>query len=248
MSTETKAKHSRDATSVILATVVSLILAGLLGGGAIVWKQLDQSKQNQAALANQVKALGGTPVVEPKRGDPGTPGAPGPQGRQGVPGSPPSAAQVAAAVASYCTGGRCAGKGPSSAQVAAAVSAYCNAKGQCRGPDGVPGSQGSPGSDGSDGSDGQQGPAGPQGPGPTDAQVAAGVTAYCGQDSKPCQGPTGAQGRGVVSFECVDAEGTSHWLITYNREDADGKTTQTVDGPCRIPPTPAGTPTLGTGN
>jgi len=169
------------------------------------------------------------------KGDPGSQGIPGIQGKPGIQGPPPSAAQVATAVASYCSGGRCAGKGPSVGQVASAVAAYCNAKGECRGSDGLPGSQGSPGSDGSDGSDGQQGPAGPQGPGPTDAQISAAVSVYCGQDSKPCLGPQGESGRGIVSVKC---QGDGTWLFTYTDNSSD-----TVEGPCRavvVPPVPSG--------
>ena len=176
------------------------------------------------------------------KGDPGSAGSPGVPGVQGIPGPPPTAAQVAAAVSSYCAGGRCSGKGPTASQVAIAVSAYCNSKGQCQGPAGSPGSVGSPGSEGSPGPQGIQGVQGEQGPGPTGAQVEAAVTAYCSQDPKPCIGPPGADGaagkpgadgadgkdgRGVKSVTC---QPDGSWLVTYTDD-----TTSTTDGPCRVP-------------
>jgi hypothetical protein len=202
------------------AILVVLVIIGLALYGASKDDHAKASDQTLGDFASQVKAACTSNPTEARKmfgdacgkaqaidarpaGQKGDPGVKGDTGSQGVQGPPPSAAQVASAVASYCTGGRCAGKGPSASQVAVAVSAYCNARGQCQGPNGLPGSQGSPGGPGSpgsqgspgrDGSDGQQGPTGAQGPGPTTAQVADAVSAYCGQDTKPCQGPAGQTG------------------------------------------------------
>jgi hypothetical protein len=77
-----------------------------------------------------------------------------------------------------------------------------------------------------------------------------GDTGDAGQDGDP--------GRGIVSTNCVggddvdqDGNGTAaatDWLITYDRPDADGRTSQRVDGPCRIEPGEGGgNPVLGGG-
>lgn len=184
-----------------------------------------------------VKQVVGSPGVP---GLNGLPGAPGSAGVPGATGPGPSSAQVAAAVAAYCTGGRCAGKGPTAAQVAAAVSAYCSKRTDCTGPSG---------------SRGEQGIEGKQGPPPTGDQVASAVAQYCGQETKPCRGddgadstvpgpvgPSGGPGRGISSVSCVDDEQGSHWEITY----VDPGGVQTVAGPCRVtagtttPPSPSG--------
>lgn len=158
------------------------------------------AEQNQAAckrlgVAAAEKVLGPgvcqqTKQIVDRPGPPGKTGAAGSQGVQGAPGPGPSSAQVAAAVASYCEGGRCDGRGPSVAQVAQAVASYCNAKGECRGPVGVAGKDSTVA-----GPQGVQGPQGVPGESATAEQVAAAVTTYCGQDSSPCQGKAGAPGQ-----------------------------------------------------
>ena len=93
----------------------------------------------------------------------------------------PTDAQVAAAVASYCTtNGRCDPKSPSAAQVALAVSEYCSTRGECQGPDG------------NDGNDGATGATGPAGQNATPEQIMSAVQQYC-SDGR-CRGPQGETG------------------------------------------------------
>lgn len=156
-----------------LALLVWLIftVAGLSAQLKDADRRLDQAKarysENQAhaaALADQVRALGDRPVVEP--GDP----VPGPQGIPGVPGPvgpPPSFAEVVAALAQYCQGGR------------------------CRGPAGPAGEDGAPGPRGFAGDDGATGPQGPPGQsvtGPPGPQGPRGETGASGPRGEP--GPT----------------------------------------------------------
>lgn len=118
------------------------------------------------------------------KGDKGDPGA---QGEQGAQGPPPSSAQVAQAVALYCANGACDGKdgaNATQAQVAQAVALFCNARGDCRGPEGVAGQEGQ---------DGTQGPQGDTGPPPSAAQVQAAVASYC-STRNDCAGPKGEPG------------------------------------------------------
>lgn len=171
---------------------------------AKISKGLDEQRDASAALEEQVKRLGGKPVV-----DPANPTAP-PRALG------PTDAQVKAAVADYCTGDRCAPT-VSRSQVAAAVAAYC-AGGTCRGKDGV----------GTDGQDGTDGTDGAPGPGPTADQIAAAVEAYCavgncrGDDGTDgTNGTDGKDGRSIESVQCDSGVGT--FTFTYS----DG-TTQTV--------------------
>lgn len=132
--------------------------------------------------------------------------SPGPAGDVGDQGPGPSNAQVALAVANFCSGNNCDGPGPSATQVAQAVTLFCNANGECRGPEGAPGAPGQnatgapgpsgvPGADatGAPGAPGAAGPDGPQGPPPTDQQVADAVNNFCSTRNN-CQGPEGPQG------------------------------------------------------
>ncbi len=158
-----------------------------------------ETKQAVKDLAAQVRSLGEKPVVEPSElpnaGDPPAPAL-------------PTAAQVAAAVADYCTFGRCKGDdgaSPTATQLNAAVSRYC-APGRCQGKDGADGADGANGATGADGQDGTQGP------GPTDQQIADAVAAYCSAGNcRGAEGPPGApgqdgtdgtDGRGVSSLSC----------------------------------------------
>lgn len=123
------------------------------------------------------------------------------------------------------------GVSPSTAQLqaiaAAAVAAYC-AGDKCVGKTGEPGAT-------------VTGAAGKDAPPVTDEQLAARVTAYCAQDSHPCQGPTGPggpegptgpAGRGIEAGPTCLGEGAdSYWLTRYS----DG-TEQRQDGPCRAAP------------
>lgn len=186
--------------------------------------ELAQSRTEAQALAEQVESLGAEPVVTPDPAGPmpGPAGERGPRGPQGV---GPSPEQVAAAVAAYCAGGRCAAP-PSDPQVTAAVVAYC-AEGRCTGRDGAAGAAGTAGDPGTPGEAGPPGPAGEPGPAPTAEAVRAAVDAYCADVG--CTGPpgeTGPPGRGINALACESAvvTGTTRITVTYS----DGST-QTVD-------------------
>lgn len=173
-------------------------------------------------LCDQAQQIVEDPAVVVEPGPPGPTGPAGPQGQQG---DGPTPEQVAAAVAAYCAGGRCAAP-PSDPQVTAAVVAYCSA-GRCTGATGSTGSTGATGATGQAGQTGGVGPAGPQGPGPTTEQVRAAVDAYCAENG--CTGPqgaTGQTGRGIASLACQSTPltGTTRITVTY-----DDGTSQTVD-------------------
>lgn len=178
-----------------VALIVASVMLGL--GYSETAQQVDELRQQSAsnagaaedavdaaqALAEQVRSLGQTPVVEPDR----LRSAQGERGRRG-PG--PTQAQVAAAVAAYCAGGECAGPGPTPEQVAAAVEAYC-ADDRCRG---------------------EQGDEGQAAEGPSPDDIADAVAAYCAQRDQ-CRGPRGEQGavgaegeRGPPGGTCPDGQ------------------------------------------
>ena len=159
---------------------------------------LNEQEAASTALAEQVKRLGGKPVVDP----PATPA-------QGERGPGPTAAQVKAAVADYCAGDRCKPT-VSRSQVADAVADYC-AGGRCLAKDGTDGGPGQDGTDGADGADGA---------GPTDEQIAAAVAAYCdgggncGEDGADGQdGEDGSDGKDATitpsGTDCPDGERVS---------------------------------------
>jgi hypothetical protein len=126
----------------------------------------DDNARAAVELAEQVRGLGGVPVVQPP--------TPGERGRDG---RPPTAEEIGQAVAAYCADGRCNGDDVTPEQVAAAVATYCNSRGECRG---------TPGADGDDGETGQQGPP------PSAEQVADAVAAYCADGR--CRGEQGERG------------------------------------------------------
>lgn len=140
---------------------------------------------------------------------------------------------------------------PTAQQIAAVVAAYVAAHPPPAGKDGKDGTDGKPGADGEKGADGVS-VTGTALDGcdlvfsfSNDTTVRVGP--ICGPAG--AQGPVGETGRGVASQNCVagddvdqDGDGTvpaTDWLITYDKPDADGKTSQRVDGPCRVDqPTP----------
>lgn len=127
------ADRRKDVLAVLLAVALSVLLAGVVGGGALLWRELEQVKADRVALAEQVRQLGGKPVVEPKpgdRGDRGLKGDKGDKGDRGLPGSP----------------GR-AGPTPPCMLVST----------KCQGRPGIPGKTGADGTDGVDGQDGADG-------------------------------------------------------------------------------------------
>jgi hypothetical protein len=147
-------------------------------------RQLTEQQQASAALAKQVRKLGGTPVATPSA-VPESTSTQGPEGPQGPPGPAPTVDQVEKAVELFCSSGQCA-KAPTLAQVRSAVAAYCS-DGTCTG---------AAGKDGADSTvPGPRGLAGPQGPGPSDDQIAKAVANYCaGGNCKGATGPTGPKG------------------------------------------------------
>lgn len=125
------------------------------------------------------------------------------------------------------------------AVVQATVAAYCVGD-KCVGKQGDKGLPGTPGRDGENGKDA---------PAVTDAQLLQAATqalaAYCGQDSKPCQGPAGKDGAdgkdaappySVVDQDCMGDGVDSFWRI-YLSNGSDQKVIDTK-GPCRIGPDP----------
>lgn len=131
------------------------------------------------------------------------------------------------------------GKSPTAAQiqpvVTAAVAAYC-AGDRCRAPAVTP-------PPGPQGARGEQGEKGEQGPKVSDEELLAAtqqaLTAYCGQESKPCDGTDGTNGTNgtdapvVKDMDCVGDDLESHWLIQFDK----GPEIKAL-GPCRIGPDP----------
>lgn len=136
------------------------------------------------ALGSQVKSLGGVPVTSAPAPPPITKTVTAPAGP--APSIPTS--QIEAAVAAYC-GTSCR---PSPAQVAQALATYCTANGHCRGPAGPAGPSGSSVT-GPPGAAGATGPAGEPGQPPTAQQISDGVASYCDGHNQ-CQGPQGSIG------------------------------------------------------
>jgi type II secretory pathway pseudopilin PulG len=146
-----------------------LLLAGVAALAAVVWSQratlaevkasADANATMSRQLADQVRALGATPVVQPVPGPVGAPGATGaagatgPQGPQG-PAGPPGPKGDPGAV------------GSAGAPGAAGPAGQPGTDGQpgATGPPGPPGDPGPQGPAGPSGPAGQQGPTGPPGP------------------------------------------------------------------------------------
>ena len=140
------------------------------------------------------------------------------------------------------------GKSPTAAElnllVSTTLAAYC-AGGRCDGNDGADGKPGAT----------VTGPPGKDAPAVTDEQLEAAakqaLASYCGQDSKPCQGPTGPAGPtgptgppgkdapppwSTVDQDCVGDGAESYWRI-YLSNGPDQKVVD-AKGPCRIGPEP----------
>lgn len=254
-------KRKRDLHVVLLALFISVILALIVGGGAFFWNELEQAKADSAALAKQVKDLGGTPVVAP----PPLKGISNDDVRAIVNDelskhkitlTQAQVSQIAGVAAGMVPKPK-NGATPSQAQVQGVVSATI--QGFCAQP--------------SKPCQGKTGPKGKDAPPITAAQLSAVVEAFCGEDAAKCRGSrgdtgpagrgiksiaksgetltvtytddtvdtftvpdgatgaTGPEGRGIAKTECQQ-DGT--WLFTYT----DG-TTQPVDGPCRVQPVPS---------
>lgn len=218
MSESQNTKHRRDAGILALSLLCSLVLAVVVGGGAFFWQQLERSRADNAALAKQVRSLGGQPVAEGKPGQsgkdgpPGPPGTPGRDGRPGKDGTTPPC---------LLSANRCVG--PAGPPGAIGKTGPVGPAGKDGAPgepgkDGAPGKEGLPGKDGVDGADGKDGAPGQP-----------------GADGK--DGIDGAPGRGITAGPtCLGTGADSYWLTRYT----DG-TEQRQDGPCRVavvaPPT-----------
>lgn len=156
-----------------------------------------ENAEAAAALADQVRELGGRPVAQPTTVAEPIPGPRGERGEPGEPGRAPTTAEIQSAVAAYCAGGRCDGRSPTTGQVRTAVLTYCDARGDCRGPAGEDGADGQPGAAGADGRDGTDAPP------PSQAQVDAAVTSYCTANGG-CRGPQGPPGeQGPAGVDAV---------------------------------------------
>lgn len=132
------------------------------------YSSFQQAQSAVRKLSEQVKALGGDPVVDPSAISP----APTPSTSSSI----ASPSLLRRAVDAYCASGACDGKRPTLAQVASALTTYC-ATGACKG---------------ASGKNGKDGVSGSAGPGPTDSQLAAAVASYCA--SGACKGDPGKDG------------------------------------------------------
>lgn len=166
------AKHRRNAIPAALAVLCSAVLALVVGAGSFFWNELEQTRTDNAALANQVRSLGGQPVADGKPGDRGPVGPTGDRGPQG-PQGPPGIQGKQGPIGITGQSPRCLLE-PT----------------RCVGPKGATGNQGTAGDQGPQGEPGpagkagDQGPAGPQGDtGPAGAKGDQGI-----------QGPAGEQG------------------------------------------------------
>lgn len=174
---EPAAKKAAALPRYVKRILIGLCALFMMCVGVLAWVLVSQHQQitalsqqataNASAgqqLADQVRKLGGVPVVQPEAGPAGTPGA---QGTPGAPGTPGATGRPGQAGASGQKGdtGATGPTGPS-------------------GPPGVPGAAGTNGSDGTNGADGQDGANGPAGP--------AGAAGPPGPQGEP--GPSGAPG------------------------------------------------------
>lgn len=136
-------EHRKNHVLAVVAAVgCSVVIAGVVGSGAFFWSELEQAKADNAALAKQVRSLGGQPVAEGKPGSRGDRGEQGPQGIQGPPGI----------------------QGPRGPIGIAGQSPACLLEPtRCVGPKGATGSAGADGKDGTQGPQGDTGATGPKG-------------------------------------------------------------------------------------
>jgi hypothetical protein len=149
-------------------------------------RRADDRAREAAALATQVRGLGGVPVVQPPPGPPGAPGLPGPPGPAGPPGprGPAGPSGLPGDDGPAGSPGPRGGPGPA-------------------GQDGQPGQDGAPGTPGEPGTPGAPGEAGPPGP-----QGQPGDPGQPGQD--------GRDGRGIAGISDVEQDGaTCRITVTF---------------------------------
>lgn len=204
---------SRGWLYILGAVVVIAVLSWVQFSIRSLGNELEQAGADNAALADQVRSLGGQPVAEGKPGERGDVGPQGPRGPQGPPGI----------------------QGPRGPIGVAGQSPACLLEPtRCVGPKGAAGTDGKPGEAGAQGPQGEPGPAGEKGDqGPAGPQGDPGAAGPAGPQGEP--GATGPAGRGIVSGPtCIGSGQDSYWLTKYT----DG-TEQKQDGPCRgtvVPP------------
>lgn len=227
-----RAGRDRVARIALVLMVLFLAVAGVYFGPRAIQQGNDidslrvQSQANATAanqnamdgqkLAEQVRALGGTPIVEPA---PPTAQAtpPPPSGlstqqvrdlvNREIAGKAVTVADVLALVTNVYNANRPAdGRNATTEQVLSAVQAVC-ANDVCRGPSGKDGEDAPP---------------------VTDAQIFAQVAQFCGSRNE-CAGPGGPQGVGQVKQEFVRVDGTCVSRVTY--EDPANGSRRTEDSP-----------------
>ena len=188
------------------AVVASVILAGIAWIVIAQGQRIDSQgtrisgleQQRNAAddrsrtLAEQVRRLGGVPVVSPPpQPAPAQSGTPGRPGATGAAGRPPTEAEVSAAVTAYLREHPPPrGRAPTMAEIITAVSGYLRQNPPPAGPAGATGPQGEKGETGNTG---PQGDRGEQGPPPSEEQVRAAVAAFFASHTLTCtpEGPAG---------------------------------------------------------
>jgi len=207
-----------------ILVLLALIVLGLYGANRN--DKAKSSEQTLSDLAGQVKSACVANPVDARKvfgdvcgkaqeiderpvGQKGDPGATGAQGPQGVQGI--QGIQGPPGI-----------QGPRGPIGVTGQSPQCLLEpSRCVGPQGVAGGRGETGPQGPQGEPGARGETGDQGP--------AGIQGEPGSDST-VPGPQGEPGRGIASVKCQD---DGNWLFTYT----DGST-DTVDGPCRVPVPP----------
>ena len=202
------------------AVVASVVLAGVAWVVTAQGQRIDSQgtrisgleQQRNAAneqartLADQVRRLGGVPVVSPPpQPTPARSGAQGRTGATGTPGRPPTQAEVSAAVAAYLRANPPPrGRAPTMAEIITAVSGYLTQNPPPAGPAGAKGDEGDPGETGATG---PQGDRGEQGPPPTDEQVRTAVAAFFAAHTLTCTPEEPAGGVTGGSFRCSISTG-----------------------------------------
>ena len=183
-------------SAIVLAVVCSIVLAALVGGGAFFWNELEQTRADNAALAAQVRSLGGKPVAEGKPGARGDQGPQGPQGIQGPigPQGPPGPIGITGqSPRCLLEPTRCVG--PKGAAGSDGEQGTQGPKGDT-GATGETGPQGLAGVDGKDGTDGRDGANGKDGRGITSVscqQDGTWLFAYTDNTTQTVDGPCKVQ-------------------------------------------------------
>lgn len=176
-------RHRGDVLAVAGALLAGALLAWLVLTVQGLVHDLEASKEANAALAQQVRELGGKPVA-------GAPGGAGPRGPRGPAG--PTGRQ-----------------GPEGERGPVGSAGKVGDRGDS-GPAGEAGAPGSDGQPGADGRAGDPGPAGPQGgPGPAGPPGVQGPQGDRGEQGPAPSGWTFTDSQGVT-YECTPDGGTHY--------------------------------------